>query len=84
MGKPYQNEIPLYGREYSEELNRISSKPVYIEVFFTKSEIIILIWRLYHAVLLIQKNDPCHKLSYVKETGAKKVEEFENDEIKIL
>ena len=53
MGKPYQNEIPLYGREYSEELNRISSKPVYIEVFFTKSEIIILIWRLYHAVLLI-------------------------------
>ena len=64
---------------------RISSKPVNIEVFFAKLEIIILSWRSYHGVLYIwcPKNDPCHKLSYVKETGVK-VEEFENDEIEIL
>ena len=25
----------------------------------------------------VQKNDSCHKVSYVKETGVKKIEEFE-------
>ena len=66
--------------------NRISSKPVYIEVFFAKSKIIILSWRSYHGVLSLwcPKNEPCHKLSYVKETGVKKVEELENDEIEIF
>ena len=35
--------------------------------------------------MVSKKNDPCIiKLSYMKETGMKKVEEFENDEIEIL
>ena len=32
----------------------------------------------------VQKNDPCHRLSYVKDVGVKKVEEYENDEIEII
>ena len=31
----------------------------------------------------VQKNDPCHRLSYVKDVGVKKVEEYENYEIEI-
>ena len=32
----------------------------------------------------VQKNDPCLRLSYVKDVGVKKVEEYENDKIEII
>ena len=57
-----------------------------MEVFFAKSEVIILSWRSYHGICQfgVQKNRLYNKVSYVKETGVKKVEEFENDQIEIL
>ena len=51
-------------------------------MFFAKSEIVKLIGND-HGLLSIwnSKNNPCDKLSYNKETGLKKLEEYENDDI---